>query len=94
MRALNIVGVRDFIASRRSRYRTRREPSIIEDVPSKAGQKLMLSGLFGYHERHSDGIEKSKKLARRFLDREVGGRSYGREGSNLASLKQVSLTNP
>ena len=68
--------------------RQRREP-VLEPVPSPNGQDLMMSGTFGNNERRPDKIMKAKRAARRVLEREIGGHSYGREKSGMGLLKQV-----
>jgi hypothetical protein len=90
MRALNIVGIRELMATRRFRHSLRQPPAPY-DIPSKAGQELMRSGLFGHDERVNYRIKRSKKLARQFLEREMGSLNYGMEAADLAKAKQVSI---
>ena len=91
MRALNIVGLRELMAARGLRHRSR-QSAPFDDEPSKAGQELMRSGLFGYGEQRNHQIKRSKKLARQFLEREMGSLKYGMERADLAMVKQVSVT--
>ena len=90
-RALNIVGLRDIMASRRLRARSRAEytASPCHEVPNKEGQQLMHSGQFGSEERRNRSLKKSKQLARQFLEREMGCPNYGREAADMGLVKQV-----
>jgi hypothetical protein len=70
--------------------RSRREPPAKEPVPNPEGQKLMFSGNFGSNERRTSRIVKDTRIARRLLERELGGHSYGREKVETPLMKQVS----
>ena len=59
-------------------------------MPNEAGQELMRSGLFGHVERRHHQIKRSKKLARQFLEREMGSLNYGMESADIAMVKQAS----
>jgi hypothetical protein len=69
--------------------RQARREALLEPVPNPNGRDLMMSGTFGNNERRPDKIQQAKRAARRVLEREIGGRSFGREKSGMGLLKQV-----
>src|ERR1700760_4740490 len=58
---------------RRRSTRPRRRQSSREPVPNPDGQDLMFSGTFGNNERKANRVATDKRLARRLLERELGG---------------------
>jgi hypothetical protein len=58
--------------------------------PSVAGMELSDAGLFGNNDRKLARIMQAKRVARRVLEREIGGSSYGREKVEGQLAKHVS----
>jgi WD repeat-containing protein 23 len=77
----------------RRRPRQNQEPREKEPVPNPKGQELMFEGTFGNNERRVSKVAQDKTLARRILERELGGYGYGREKVETSLMKQDLIPN-
>jgi WD repeat-containing protein 23 len=66
----------------------RSKQSAVEKVPDETGRGLMNESTFGRAERRQGRIHRTKRQARRILEREMGSSSWGREKSVMPLLKQ------
>lgn len=66
---------------------TEARKAAMEKAPNAAGRRLMNESAFGRNERRRSRINRTKRHARRVLEREVGAASWGRESSEMPLLK-------
>jgi hypothetical protein len=59
------------------------------DGPSEGGLELADAGLFGNNDRRTARTLRAKRVARRVLEREIGGAAYGREKVEAQLAKHV-----
>jgi hypothetical protein len=71
-----------------ARVRTRASAAT---VPSERGLELLDGGAFGSSDRRTARILQAKRVARRVLEREMGGAAYGREKAEMQLAKHVSV---
>ena len=74
-----------------ARVRTRAS-SAAADGPSEGGAELADTGLFGNNDRRTARTLRAKRVARRVLEREIGGAAYGREKVEAQLAKHVGGT--
>jgi WD repeat-containing protein 23 len=73
-------------ATRQWRRNMTRKASM-ENIPNHVGRELMNGSAFGRTERRQGRIHRTKRQARRILERELGSSGYGREKSIMPLLK-------
>ena len=76
-----------FFGRRRRRRRYPKDPNRFPEVPSRAGTKLMRSGVFGANDY---SMSTKKDIARRIFDRELGLGDGFQRGNNQRLAIQVS----